>query len=136
MQPKNAIKALATMLISDWKVIVVEDTYDDVQMVSKILSHYGIQVHITRDGNECIRLLQQLEPTFVLTDLAMPDKDGWETLVAIRSNPKTAHIPVIALTAYHSVDVADDAIRAGFDGYFAKPINPVTFIHQLEKLIV
>ncbi|MBC7870038.1 MAG: response regulator [Chitinophagaceae bacterium] len=123
------------MNTSDWKVVVVEDTYDDVQMVSKILGHYGIQVHITRNGNECIQLLQKFEPTLVLTDLAMPDKDGWETLVAIRSNPKTAHIPVIALTAYHSADVADDAIRAGFDGYFAKPINPTTFIQQLEILI-
>jgi two-component system, sensor histidine kinase ChiS len=123
------------MKISDWNVIVVEDTYDDQQLVSRMLQHYGVNVQIARNGNECLELLDQMEPTLVITDLAMPQKDGWQTLVAIRSSVATAHIPVIAITAYHSADVAEDAVQAGFDAYFPKPLNPNSFVERLAALL-
>lgn len=118
-----------------WKVIIVEDTFDDQQLLSRTLQHHGIEVHLAKNGHECLSLLQTLEPTCIITDLAMPGKDGWQTLVAIRSNVDTAHIPVIAMTAYHSADVAEDAIHAGFDGYFAKPFNPQTFVARLAEIV-
>ncbi len=124
------------MDVAHWKVIVVEDTFDDRQLVSVILRHYGIEVRSTANGNECLALLQDFEPTFVITDLAMPEKDGWQMLVAMRSNAKTAHIPVMATTAYHSSEVANDVFQAGFDGYFPKPVNPQTFVQSLRAIIV
>ncbi len=119
----------------DWKVVVVEDTYDDRQLISKILEYYGIEVHISKNGNECLKLLEQLLPTLIVTDLAMPERDGWQTLAAIRANRDTAHIPVVAVTAYHSAEVAEDALRAGFNGYFPKPVDPLTFVRSLEKIV-
>jgi CheY-like chemotaxis protein len=118
-----------------WKVIVVEDTYDDQQLVSLILRHHGAEVYIAKNGNECLTFLEEIEPTLIVTDLAMPVKDGWQTLNAIRSNAATAHIPVVAVTAYHSIDVAADAMAAGFDGYFPKPISPQSFVNRLAKII-
>ncbi len=123
------------MSVNNWKVIIVEDTYDDQQLISRILEHHGVQVFLAKNGNECLKLLQQVEPTLIVTDLAMPSKDGWQTLVAIRSSVETAHIPVIAITAYHSTDVAEDAMNAGFDGYFPKPVNPQTFVNRLAEII-
>lgn len=123
------------MNTQSWKVIVVEDTYDDQQLVSRMLIHHNIEVFLAKNGDECLMFLEQIEPTVVITDLAMPGKDGWQTLVAIRSNPATAHIPVIAITAYHSADVAADAMKAGFDGYFPKPIHPQTFVERLAEII-
>lgn len=123
------------MNVDNWKVIVVEDTYDDQQLVSRMLGHHGAEVFIAKNGHECLQLLNQIEPTVVVTDLAMPGKDGWQTLVAIRSNTETAHIPVIAVTAYHSADVAEDALNAGFDGYFPKPLHPQTFVSRLAEIL-
>jgi two-component system response regulator len=123
------------MPATNWKVIVVEDTFDDQQLVSRVLEHYGIQVYLAKNGDECLQLLTEIEPTVIVTDLAMPGKDGWQTLVGVRSNPATAHIPVIAITAYHSADVAEDAIKAGFDGYFPKPINPQTFVARIQEIL-
>lgn len=119
----------------NWRVIVVEDTYDDQQLISRILQHQGVEVHLAKNGNECLRLLDHVEANLIITDLAMPEKDGWQTLVAIRSNMGTAHIPVVAITAYHSTDVAEDAIQAGFDAYFPKPINPQTFVERLAAIV-
>lgn len=123
------------MNVKDWIVIVVEDTYDDQQLISRMLTHHGITVHLARNGDECLNLLTETMPTLIVTDLAMPSRDGWQTLVAIRSNIATAHIPVVAMTAYHSADVAQDAIRAGFDGYFPKPVNPQAFVSYLIEIV-
>lgn len=123
------------MNVQSWKVVIVEDTYDDQQLVSRILQHYGAEVYVVHNGYECIDLLHEVDPTVIVTDLAMPMKDGWQTLVDIRSNVETAHIPVVAITAYHSADVAEDAMKAGFDGYFPKPINPKTFVGRLAEII-
>jgi CheY-like chemotaxis protein len=62
--------------------------------------------------------------------------DGWQTLASIRANPALATIPVVAITAYHSYNVAEDARRAGFDAYFPKPLNISTFMNNLEQIII
>ena len=118
-----------------WQIIVVEDEYDSLKMVSEILGYYGVDVLVAHNGIECIELLKRNHVTLVLTDLAMPEMDGWETLKAIRANPRTERIPVVAVSAYHSVEVAQQATIAGFDGFFAKPISPKTFVDSLAKLI-
>ena len=117
------------------QVIVVEDEFDSMQMISAILRFHGIDVLVAHNGKECLGLLNNSHPTMVLTDLAMPEMDGWETLKAIRANPETQMIPVVAMTAYHSVDVAQDALNAGFNAFFTKPIRPKSFIESLAKLI-
>lgn len=123
------------MNLTDWKVILVEDTFDDQEVVARLLKHHGIEVFIAKNGDECLDLLQQVEPTLIITDLAMPRRDGWQTLVGVRSDVRTAHIPVIAITAYHAADVAEDAMRAGFDGYFPKPLNPQLFVPRLMEIV-
>jgi CheY-like chemotaxis protein len=120
---------------SQWRILIAEDEYDSIQMISKILSHYGIQLRIAHNGAECLAMLKAYKPTLVIVDLAMPEKDGWETLTAIRADPSTAHIPVVAVTAYYAVDVAEDAMRAGFDGFFPKPVSPTRFVQSLEQIV-
>lgn len=123
------------MTKTNWHVLVVEDEYDSIQMVSKILTHHGIQVDIAHNGKECLTTLQHFTPTLIIMDLAMPEMDGWETLSQLRINPNTAHIPTVAITAYHSADVKEDALQAGFNAYFSKPIDPHSFVKDLEELL-
>lgn len=119
-----------------WQVLVVEDEADSIQMLSKILNFHGIEVTVAHNGLECLSLLKQLQPpTLIITDLAMPGMDGWQTLAAIRADPATQHIPVVAITVYDSVDVAEEALKAGFDAYFPKPLNPRDFVQDLERIL-
>lgn len=119
----------------NWRVLVVEDEYDSIQMVSKILRHSGAEVHVAHNGYECLQMLEILVPTFIIMDLALPEMDGWETLAKIRENEQTAHIPVAAITAYHSVNVEEDAHDAGFNAYFPKPLDTINIVESLSKLI-
>jgi CheY-like chemotaxis protein len=127
---------VSEMDITTWQIIVVEDTFDDQQLISTILEHYGIRVYVTANGDECLALLKQVRPTLIVTDLAMPNRDGWQTLLAVRADRHTAQIPVIAVTAYGSAGVAEDAEQAGFNGYFTKPIDPWTFVQSLQTILV
>jgi CheY-like chemotaxis protein len=120
---------------NNWRILVIEDEYDSIQMVSKILSFHGIEVHVAHNGRESLEMLEDVNPTLIVSDLAMPEMDGWQTLAAIRANPYTQHIPVVAVTAFDSADVAEEALRAGFDAFFSKPVNPRTFVQQLRKLV-
>lgn len=122
-------------LANHWRVILVDDDYDSVRMVTKILTYHGAEVHVARNGEQCLELLGAIQPSIVVTDLAMPDMDGWQTLNAIRSSAQTAHIPVVAITSYDSVQVAEKVTEVGFDAYFPKPLNPRSFVQSLAKLI-
>src|SRR5262245_11260534 len=101
------------MNFNQWKIILAEDDFDSSQMISMILEHYGIEVHLTKNGAECLRLLETITPTVVVLDLMMPELDGWATLEKIRSNPRTADVPTVAVTAYYSVEMAEEARVAG-----------------------
>jgi two-component system cell cycle response regulator DivK len=123
------------MDVSEWKVLVVEDTDDDLAMVSKILDFHGIQVYVARNGEQCMDMLYDVHPDLVIMDLAMPGMDGWQTLAAIRSDVHFAGLPVVAATAYYNTDMGYEAQNAGFDAYFEKPLNPRSLVQNLSELI-
>lgn len=124
------------MTLENQSVIVVEDTQDDMYLISTILKHHDMDVHQAKNGTECLQLLETISPQLIITDLSMPHMDGWEMLAALRDNPQTATIPVVAVTAYYSVDVARDALENGFAAFFRKPVSPKEFVRDLEKILL
>ena len=107
--------------IRDWTILVVEDEPDSMAVVTEILEHHNMLVHQCPTAEDAVQLMQGLTPTLAILDLALPEMYGWALLNHIRSNPSTANIPVVAVTAFHSANVAQKAISAGFNAYFAKP---------------
>jgi CheY-like chemotaxis protein len=122
---------------ASWQVLLVEDIYDDVRVLSKILSHHQVQVVVAKHGRECLEILKTYLPTVIMMDLSLPEMDGWETLRAIRANPSPtiSRLPVIAITAYHSHDVAEDVQAAGFDAFIPKPVDSQTLIQTLTSIV-
>ena len=117
-----------------WLALVVDDEQDSLNVVAKILQHEGMRVIVAHSGQECLDILEEIQPTLIVMDLAMPEMDGWQTLAAIRANPATASLPVLAITAYDSEVVAEAITTAGFDGYFPKPIRPGLFVSHLTNI--
>jgi CheY-like chemotaxis protein len=123
------------MNYNEWQVLVVEDEFDSMQTISLVLAYHGIEVVRARNGKECLKTLEDLQPTAVVMDLMMPEMDGWETLARIRANKATAALPVVAVTAYYSVDVEEEAHKAGFNAFFSKPVRPAAFVKQLAEIV-
>ncbi len=120
---------------AQWIVLIVDDEPDNLTVPKEVLSFYGAQVYTAEDGAEGLKVLETVTPTFILLDLSMPKMDGWETIKRIRANPKTARVPVIALTAHAMSGDRERVQEAGFDGYIAKPFWFPTFWSEIERCL-
>jgi len=122
--------------LSDWKVLVIEDEADAQDVVRMILQGCGAQVFVASSAEEALELLTDHPVlTVVVTDLALPSMNGWELLSTLRSRSELSGTPVVAMTAYHSTQVAQEAIQAGFAAYIPKPINSMTFAEDLANIV-
>jgi CheY-like chemotaxis protein len=120
-----------------WQILIVEDNADSRHVIDEAVRLYrkDAEIQCAANGRKALEILQSYSPSLVIVDLALPDLDGWSVLEAMQANEATAHIPVVAVTAYHSVSVGEDALRAGFSAYFPKPIDVLSFGESLSKLI-
>jgi CheY-like chemotaxis protein len=123
------------MSFEDWRVLVVEDESDSRDMVRAVLQHHGISCVTAATAEDALRALDDVMPTLVITDLALPGLDGWDLLAELMANPDWEDIPRVAVTAYHTVELAERAIEEGFDAYFAKPIDIATFVSDLQRIV-
>ena len=113
---------------NQWCVLVVEDEYDSIQMVSKILRHHGVDVHIANNGHECLAKLEVIEPTLVIMDLALPEMDGWEFLNKYEKLPeqKKAEQVYLLTTSSNLNDINHANKHVCNPGYLIKPIDEHT----------
>lgn len=120
--------------ISTWRILVVDDEPDSLEVVTRVLSFYGATVYTAANGVEALSIVDKVLPTFILMDLSMPKMDGWETLYHLQKDRRTADIPVIALTAHAMQGDRERVLHAGFHSYLTKPLSPATFAGDLLKL--
>ena|ERR1700694_201265 len=121
--------------MNNWRVLVVEDDPDGQEVVGVMLRHHRIHADIVFRAEEALDLLSQNQYTLAVIDLSLPGMDGWTLLETIQSNPQTAAMPCVAITAFHSADVIIKAIQAGFIAYFPKPLEATSFVRELEHLV-
>ena len=122
---------------NNWHVLVVEDDADGQVVMATLLGHLGISMDVAGNSAEAEQFLfgSGYEYNAAIIDLALPDKDGWQLLSEILENSQTSSLPCVAVTAYHSSKLREDAILAGFKAYFAKPIDGMTFLRELESIL-
>ena len=121
--------------INDWTVLIVDDEFDNLSVAKKVLSYGGALVHIAENGLDGLAVLEDVEPTFILLDLSMPEMDGWEMFKQARSIKRLQNVPIIALTAHAMAGDKEKVISAGFDGYIAKPFRINSLLDEIRKCL-
>jgi len=118
-------------------VMVIDDDAGVRDVVALTLTKCGASVTVVASVEDALNLLPDLAPDVVVSDLAMPDSDGYEFIRRFRELTLTrrgsASVPVIALTAYGSTQDRDRALSAGFDRLLAKPFDPAELVHTIAK---
>ena len=117
------------------KILVVEDNEDNMLLVRFMLEKNGYEVIEARDGAEGVALAVQEKPDLVIMDIQLPDINGLEATKRIRASEADAEIPIVALTSYAMAGDREKALAAGCTGYIEKPIDPDTFIAEIEKFL-
>lgn len=121
--------------MNNWNVLVIEDDADSADVVSRILRYHKVVYRVATSAEEALSQIDQEMPNLLIVDLALPEMDGWGFLKEMRGNPATAALPAVAITAFHSIEVAQKAIQAGFNAYFSKPIEATSFVRELERVM-
>jgi CheY-like chemotaxis protein len=118
------------------RILVVDDEPDIVRVVVKIMEARGHQVATARDGLEALERVTADPPDVVILDLNLPRLDGYEVCKRIKGDARTAHVPVVMMTAaYVSVEDAATGQRVGADEYVIKPFLREVLIHNVERLL-
>ena len=123
------------MSLREWYVLIVEDEPDGQDVVAQILDFYNIATDIAGTAEEALEHLEHADYTAVIIDLNLPGMDGIELIREIRAHSELNALPCIAITAYHTSAVKQQALASGFDAYFAKPLDDTAFVRQLERVV-
>ncbi len=115
------------------RVLVIEDTQENMDLICLILERAGHQVYQAYDGIEGVRTAFEQQPDLILLDLFLPQKDGWTVAAELKSDIITKSIPIIAVSAHVTKDSSEIAIQAGCDGFIPKPFTLGAFNQQIEQ---
>lgn len=123
--------------LSGIKILVVDDETDTRELVAFILEEQGAQVTAATSAHEALLILPQVQPDVLLSDIGMPDMDGYMLIQQVRAlDPKQGgHIPAIALTAYAGDTNQQQVLAAGFQKHISKPIEPEKLVQAIAHLV-
>ena len=115
------------------KILIVEDNNDSREILGLFITKIGHHPIKARNSNEAITLAEAEEPDLIFMDMDLPDADGIKTTAMLRKNPKTSHIPVVALTAWMSALWEEKASKVGIATYLIKPVSPQMLKETIEE---
>jgi len=117
------------------KILVIEDNEKNRYLTTFILEKRGYQVFQAEDGQAGIALAHQIKPDLILLDIQLPVMDGYAVARELRQNGELREVPIVAVTSYAMVGDREQVLAAGCVGYIEKPINPSTFIAEIEQYL-
>jgi CheY-like chemotaxis protein len=116
------------------KILLVEDNEMNRDMLSRRLQRRGFDVVLALDGAQGVAMAKSERPDLVLMDMGLPVLNGWEATRAIKADPATRSMPVIALTAHSMDGDRQTAMAAGCDDYDTKPVDLPRLLDKMAAL--
>lgn len=114
-------------------VLIVEDNPINRDVLGRRLERRGFNIRFAEDGPSGIRSAEELMPDVILMDIGLGEMDGWEATRRILANPKTARIPIIALTASAFESDREKSLAAGCCDFDTKPVDLPRLLGKIEK---
>jgi two-component system, cell cycle response regulator DivK len=117
------------------KFLLIEDNEQNRYLVTFLLVQRGHEVVPAESGPIGIELASQIHPDLILLDIQLPGMDGYAVARALKSDPALRDVPIVAVTSYAMLGDREQALAAGCNGYIEKPINPRTFVAEVERFL-
>ena len=117
------------------RILVVEDTEDNRQIMRDLLSSAGYALIEAKTGAEGVSMAKEHRPDLILMDIQLPVMDGYEATRRIKANPELKSIPIVAVTSYALSGDEEKTRAAGCDGYIAKPYSPRQMLAKVREVI-
>jgi two-component system cell cycle response regulator DivK len=117
------------------KLLLVEDNEMNRDMLSRRLARRGYEILVATDGSEGFAEATRHLPDLIIMDMSLPVLDGWESTRALKEQPVTSAIPVLALTAHAMAGERERALEAGCNDYDTKPVDFTRLLGKIETLL-
>lgn len=114
--------------------LVVDDVSDVTEMLSVLMTHAGYEVSTASSAPDAINLAREHQFDVVISDIGMPEMNGYELAMALRVLPGYESIPMVAVTGYSMFDDRNRSLSAGFNEHVTKPIDPRAFLDLIDQL--
>ena len=118
------------------KILVIEDNQQNMYLTTFMLEKQGYEVIQAWDGQQGIDAAVRAIPDMILLDIQLPEMDGYAVAKALKANPLLSMVPIVAVTSYAMAGDRERILAAGCNGYVEKPINPETFLAQIEQFML
>lgn len=116
-------------------VLLIEDNEQNRYLVTFLLEQRGFEVVSANDGPHGLELAAKRTPDLVLLDIQLPIMHGYDVARALRALENLRDTPIVAVTSYAMVGDREKCLAAGCNGYIEKPINPETFVAEIEGFV-
>ncbi len=117
-------------------IFVVDDDPDTRDLLRFMLEEEGAIVTVATNAKEALSLLERELPAILVSDVAMPEMDGFQLIKQVRGLPQGAELPAIALTAYAREEDRLQAINSGFNDYLTKPVDPLELMRLIQRYCI
>jgi len=118
------------------KILIVEDDVQSLYMLTFLLESNNYEVFQSNNGADGIFKAKGYHPDAIILDIQLPEMDGYKVTRELRATDEVKDIPIIVVTSFAMIGDRNKALEAGATGYIEKPINPDTFISQMESYII
>jgi CheY-like chemotaxis protein len=133
-QPEASASDTPTRQKQKRRALVVDDAPDITEMLAMMLRHVGYDVVAVFSATEALKAARVEQFDIIISDIGMPEMNGYELAGKLRALPNYQSVPLIAVTGFAMHDDRNQALSAGFNHFLAKPINPLTLIELVESL--
>lgn len=117
------------------RILLIEDNPQNRYLITYLLEHRGYEVIHAETGPQGLELAAQVQPALILLDIQLPGMDGYAVARALQGDTRLVSIPIVAVTSYAMVGDRERCLDAGARGYIEKPINPDTFVGEIERFL-
>jgi CheY-like chemotaxis protein len=125
----------ATLRAMGARILVIEDNPADADQLVDLLRRAGQEVKLAVTGEEGLALAREWRPDLVVCDLVLPDVGGVYVSHRLKSDPVLGGVPIVAVTSLSAFDTGSSVLGVGFAACIAKPVDPQSFLRQIEALL-
>ena len=117
------------------RILLVDDNQQNVELLEAYLLKVDCETEIAVDGQDALKKTAEFHPDLILLDVMMPKLNGFEVCQKLKSNPETAGIMILMVTALGELGDIERAVKAGCDDFLSKPVNQLELLKRNENLL-
>jgi CheY-like chemotaxis protein len=132
---KQTVRSRRGARVRGQSILIVDDVADVTEMIALFLKHAGFEVTTANSADSALRLTADTHFDLIISDIGMPEMNGYELAESLRNRDDYSTTPLIAVTGYTEYDDLGRSLRAGFNAHLTKPINPSQLLEIVSKLL-